>query len=421
MPHDVSKTTLDNGIRILARRMPSVRSVAMGVWVDVGSRDESLEENGLSHFIEHMIFKGTHRRSAYQIAKEFDTIGGQTNAFTSLETTCYHAKVLDRRMDAMVDILSDIFLHSVFDPTEMERERPVILQEIGMVEDSPDEYVHILSGSNFWGDHPLGRSILGSRENVLRFGAQHIKTFFQRFYQPDRIVISAAGNLDPSAFVDLVAPHFEAVQRRQRLPTRTPPCSRSRIQRFQRALEQVHICLSIESLSVTDERRYALSLMNTILGGNMSSRLFQEIRERQGLAYSVYSFVSAYEDAGMIGVYAGVDRKNVRETVSSIRTELVRLREHPVSPEELANAKEYTKGSLLLASESNENQMVRIAQNEMHFGRFIPMREVLQGVDRVNSEDLLDLARCLFHGDRAAFTLLGPKVPEAALEDAICF
>jgi predicted Zn-dependent peptidase len=421
MPHEVSKTTLDNGIRILARRMPSVRSVAMGVWVDVGSRDESLEENGLSHFIEHMIFKGTHRRSAYQIAKEFDTIGGQTNAFTSLETTCYHAKVMDRRLDAMVDILSDIFLHSVFDPTEMERERPVILQEIGMVEDSPDEYVHILSGSNFWGDHPLGRSILGSRENVLRFGAQHIKTFFQRFYQPDRIVISAAGNLDPSTFVDLVAPHFEAVRRRRRLPTRTPPCSRSRIQRFQRALEQVHICLSIEALPVTDERRYALSLMNTILGGNMSSRLFQEIRERQGLAYSVYSFVSAFEDTGMMGVYAGVDRKNVRETVSSIRAELVRLREHPVTPEELSNAKEYTKGSLLLASESNENQMVRIAQNEMHFGRFIPMREVLQGVDRVSSEDLLDLARCLFHGDRAAFTLLGPRVPEAALEDAIGF
>ncbi|MCG6894326.1 MAG: insulinase family protein [Desulfobacteraceae bacterium] len=421
MPREVSKTTLDNGIRILTRRMPSVRSVAMGVWVDVGSRDESVEENGLSHFIEHMIFKGTDRRSAYQIAKEFDTIGGQTNAFTSLETTCYHAKVMDRRLAGMVDILSDIFLHSVFDPTEMERERPVILQEIGMVEDSPDEFVHILSGSNFWGDHPLGRSILGSRENILRFDTQHIKAFFQRFYQPERIVISAAGNLDPSRFVDLVAPYFETVQRRQPLPKRTPPDSRSRIQRFQRVLEQVHICLSIEALPVTDERRYALSLMNTVLGGNMSSRLFQEIRERRGLAYSVYSFVSAYEDAGMMGVYAGVDGKSVRDTVAAIRTELLRLREQPVTPEELFNAKEYTKGSLLLASESNENQMVRMAQNEMHFGRFIPMQEVLDGVDRVEAEDLLQLARSLFRGERAALTVLGPDVPEEALQNAISF
>lgn len=421
MPRAVDKTTLDNGIRILTRRMPSVRSVAMGVWVDVGSRDESAEENGLSHFIEHMIFKGTRRRTAYQIAKEFDTIGGQTNAFTSLETTCYHAKVMDRRLDAMVDILSDIFLHSVFDPGEMERERPVILQEIGMVEDSPDEYVHILSGSNFWGDHPLGRSILGSRENVLRFGAQHVKTFFQQFYQPDRIVISAAGNLDHGGFVEQVAPHFASVQRRKPLPKRVPPSSRSRVQQVQRSLEQVHVCLSMEALSMTDERRYALSLMNTILGGNMSSRLFQEIRERRGLAYAVYSFVSAYEDAGMIGVYAGVDARSARETVDSIQTELVRLREEPVSEEELANAKEYTKGSLLLASESNENQMVRIAQNEMNFGRFIPMREVLDSVDRVTPEDLLDLARALFRGDRSALTVLGPALPEGALEDAISF
>ncbi len=293
------KTVLKNGIRIVTRKMAHTRSVTMGVWVDVGARDENSAENGLSHFIEHMIFKGTDRRSAYQIAKEFDAIGGHTNAFTTMENTCYHAKVLDSQTETMVDILSDIFLNSTFDAKEVERERPVILQEIGMVEDSPDEYVHYLSGYNYWGDNPLGRSILGRPENIAGFDAKTIKGFFQRLYQPDRIVISAAGNIEHQAIVDLIGPPFEAIEASLGFPQRVSPAGRSMVSLNHRELEQVHICLNTQGIAITDPRRYALSLLSTLFGGNMSSRLFQQIREKRGLAYSVYSFVSSHVDTGM--------------------------------------------------------------------------------------------------------------------------
>ena len=404
----LNKTVLDNGIRILSFPMPHLRSVSMGVWVNVGARDESPPESGLSHLIEHMIFKGTARRTAYDIAKEFDAIGGQTNAFTSSELTCYHAKVMDTQLVSMVDILTDIFLNSAFENREVERERPVILQEIGMVEDSPDEYVHYLSGKNFWGDHPLGRSILGTRENVIGFDAGAIRTFFNRFYQPERIVVSAAGNLTHNHLVDLVGKAFGAVATGTPFPPRIAPVGQARVHLHPRKLEQVHICLSAPGTSVSDPSRFAFSLLNTILGGNMSSRLFQEIRERRGLAYSVYAYGASYADTGMFGVYAGVDPGKSAETVDLILTELAKLKDQPVTDAELANAKEYTKGNLLLASESNDNQMVRIAQNDIHFGRFIPLDEVMAQIDAVDAGAVQDLACRLFAPDGLALTLLGP-------------
>jgi predicted Zn-dependent peptidase len=268
----------------------------MGVWVNVGARDENPAESGLSHFIEHMIFKGTRQRSAFQIAKEFDAIGGHTNAFTSMENTCYHAKVMDTHTDTMVEILSDIFLNSVFDPGEIEKERPVILQEIRMVDESPDEYVHLLSGKNFWGDNPLGRSILGSPENIIRFDADLMKTYF-----------SAAGNVEHTDIIDRVGPAFETIKPGNGIAERITPQSRSLVDLNHKDLEQVHICLGAPGLSITDPRRYAYSLLNTILGGNMSSRLFQEIREKRGLAYTVYSFITSHVDTGMFGIYLAVD------------------------------------------------------------------------------------------------------------------
>ena len=419
MHHGVNKTVLDNGVRIVTKKMPHVRSVSMGVWVNAGARDESPEDNGLSHLIEHMIFKGTARRTAYQIAKEFDAIGGLTNAFTSLESTCYHAKVMDTHLAQMVDILSDILLNSVFDGREIDRERPVILQEIGMVEDSPDEYVHVLSGSNFWGDHPLGRSILGTRENVLRFNADSVKRFFSRFYQPDRIVISAAGNLDHDHFIKLAAKEFENIPPGKGLPRRVTPTGHARVEIHSRDIEQAHLCLMTTGLSITDPRRYVLSLMNTLLGGNMSSRLFQEIRERRGLAYAVYSFISSFVDTGMFGIYAGVAPENVDETIEPILKELRRLKSTPVGAAELRDAKEYTKGSLLLASESNENQMVRLAQNEIHFGRFTPIDEILDRIDQVTAEDILELATSLFQSGQLALTILGPVKNRKALGEGL--
>ena len=408
MDAPINKTVLDNGIRILTKKMPHTRSVSMGVWVGVGARDEALDESGLSHFIEHMIFKGTRKRNAFQIAKEFDAIGGHTNAFTTMENTCYHAKVMDTHTETMVDILSDIFLNSVFDPREIERERPVILQEIGMIEDSPDEYVHVLSGRNFWGDNALGRSILGTPENITRFDSDTMKFFFQRLYQPDRIVISAAGNIDHAHLVDLVGTAFKSIPPGDGFPDRLTPEGHSVVDLNYRQLEQVHICLGTNGLAINDPRRYAFSLLNTILGGNMSSRLFQEIREKRGLAYAVYSFISSHVDTGMFGVYLGVAPKRVRETTHLILEEMNKLKNESVDSSELDGAIEYTKGSLLLASESTDNQMVRTAQNEFHFGRDVPLQEVLQKIESVTKDEILDLARNLFDSNQMVLTMLGP-------------
>ena len=419
MTQDVNKTVLSNGITILTKQMPYVRSVSMGVWVNVGARDESPEENGLSHLIEHMIFKGTRQRTAYQIAKEFDAIGGQTNAFTAMESTCYHARVLETHLGTMVDILTDIFLNSVFDACEVERERPVILQEIGMVEDNPEEYIHLLSGKNYWGDNPLGRSILGSPENILRFDAKAVRDFFQRCYQPDRILIAAAGKVDHQVLVDQIAPAFETIAHGNGFPRRSTPERRAYVDVCHRKLEQVHICLSAPGLAATDPARFSFSLMNSIMGGNMSSRLFQEIREKRGLAYSVYSYLISYEDTGMFGVYAGVEPSRAVEVTALVADTMGKLKACPVLPGELQDAKEFTKGNMLLASESTDNQMVRLAQGEINFGRYIPLEEVVDHIEMVTAEEIQTLAATLFQGDKLVLTVLGPLSGVGPFQDAI--
>ena len=415
----VKKTILNNGIRILSKNIPHARSVSMGIWVNAGARDEAPSENGLSHFIEHMIFKGTKKRSALQIAKEFDSIGGNTNAFTSMENTCYHAKVMDTHLDTMVDILSDIFLCSAFESIEVEKERTVIVQEIAMTEDAPEEYIHTLSGHTYWGDNPLGQSILGSRENILSFETETIRNFFSRLYQPEHILISIAGNVEHDHFVNLIRQQFELIKASNDLPVRTTPTGRSKVAIYSRDIEQVHICISTKGLSITDPERYAFSLINTILGGNMSSRLFQEIRENRGLAYSVYSFISPHVDTGMFGVYGGVNPENDRETIDIILDEMLKLKEIPVDLTELQSAKEYTKGNLMLASESIDSQMVRLAQNEIHFGRYIPLQEVVDKIEKIKVDDIIDTASTLFDNDRLAITLLGPVSDKKLYEDII--
>jgi predicted Zn-dependent peptidase len=404
----INKTLLPNGVKIISQKMPHIRSVSMGVWVNVGARDEAGEQNGLSHFIEHMIFKGTARRSAYQIAKEFDAIGGHTNAFTAMEHTCYHAKVLDSHMETMVDILSDIFLNSTFEPQEVERERPVIFQEIGMVEDTPEEYVHLLAGHNFWGDHPLGRSILGTRENILNFDSRTIKDYFHRFYHPERIIIAVCGNVDHDGLLELVGPAFGSIVNGQNLPERSSPVLNPCMRTYHRALEQVHICLSTLGLSITDPRRFAFSLLNTLLGGNMSSRLFQEIREQRGLAYSIYSFISSHVDTGLFGIYTGVHPDNVRQTIELIIQAMNNICRTPICAAELQDAKEYTKGNLILAAESVDNQMVRLAQNEIHFNDYIALEQVIEQIEAVTADDIQNLAQTLFKKSQSSVTILGP-------------
>jgi predicted Zn-dependent peptidase len=415
MEASIARTVLTNGVRIVTFSMPHTRSVSMGVWVNAGARDEADPENGLSHFIEHMIFKGTRKRSAFQIAKEFDAIGGHTNAFTTMEHTCYHAKVLDTQIETMVEILTDIFLNSVFDPREVERERPVILQEIGMVEDSPEDYIHTLSGNTFWGENPLGRSILGTRENIGQFSAETIRGFFHRLYQPERIVVAAAGHLDHARLVDLIGPAFETVRSGDGFPPRITPGHHPQVKLHPRELEQVHICLGTPGLSIVDPRRYACSLLNTILGGNMSSRLFQEVREKRGMAYAVYSFTAAHADTGMFGVYLAVGPEQAAAAVELVSAELDRIVREPVDPVELKGAIEYTKGGLLLAAESADTQMVRAAQNEIYFERDIPLAEVISRLESVTPAQIQELARALFRPDQTVLTLLGQvgEPPEA--------
>ena len=391
----------------------------MGVWVNVGARDETRAESGLSHFIEHMIFKGTRKRDAYQIAKEFDAIGGQTNAFTSTELTCYHAKVMDAHLPTMIDILSDIFLNSKFDPLEVEKERPVILQEIGMVEDSPEECVHLLLSNRFWGDHPLGRSILGTQENLIQFDADTIKTFFHRFYQPDRIVISAAGNIEPDRFVDIVRPAFESIRPGNSLPARHPPTAIPGNSITPKDLEQVHMCIGVEGISATSSNRYALSLLSTIFGGNMSSRLFQEIRERRSLAYSIYSFSSSHEDTGMFGSYAGVSPLKTDEALEVILNEIKRLCDTPVDTTELNDAKQFTKGNILLSVENTDNLMVRLAQNEIYFERYIPLEEILDNIEKVTQENILHLAQTIFKEKKIGVSVLGPVPDRNAINSLV--
>jgi predicted Zn-dependent peptidase len=408
MREKVSKTVLDNGVRILTAEMPHMHSVSMGLWVNAGARDETPAENGLSHLIEHMVFKGTARRSALQIAKEFDAIGGNNNAFTSMETTCFHGRVMASHLPAMADILCDIFLNSVFDGSELERERPVILQEIGMLEDSPEEYVHVLLEETFWGEHPLGKNILGTPENLTRFDSAGIKDFFRRFCQPGRIVVSAAGNVTHERFVDLVGPAFESLSPTMGGSDRVPASGNRQVRVVPRDLEQVHIALATRGLSVSDPGRYACVLMNTILGGNMSSRLFQEIRERRGLAYSVYSFLSPHQGTGMCGAYAGVQAEHAHETTELMIRQMGRLKNVPVTTEELQEAKEYSKSAMLLATESVESQMAALAQNELHFGRHIPVEEILERIDAVSANDISALAAALFRSDALSLVLLGP-------------
>jgi predicted Zn-dependent peptidase len=417
----INKTVLSNGVKIITKKIPHVRSVSMGVWVNVGARDETIDQSGLSHFIEHMIFKGTARRTAYQIAKEFDAIGGHTNAFTSMEHTCYHAKVLDTHLDTMVDILSDIFLNSAFDPREVDRERPVIVQEIGMVEDSPEEYLHQLASENFWGDHPLGRSILGTRENILNFKAETIKSFFHRFYHPERILVSVAGSVDHDRIVERVGPSFESIHNGHDLQDRQMPKIKPRQQALHRSLEQAHICLATPGLSITAPQRFAFSLMNTIMGGNMSSRLFQEVREKRGLAYSVYSFMATHVDTGMFGIYAGVQPDAVMETIDLLVQAIRQIKRKPVSDGELSDAKEFTKGNLCLATESVDNQMVRLAQNEFHFDAYIPVQAVIDQIEAVAVEEIQALANDLFKPELASLTLLGPMDTEIDLQKALAF
>ena len=404
----VQKTVLPNGIQVVTEEIPSVHSVSVGIWVEAGSRDERNEENGIAHFIEHMLFKGTQRRSARQIAKEIDAVGGILNAFTSKEFSSFYAKVMAEHLPVALDLLFDLYLNSLFAAEELEKERQVIVQEINMVEDTPDEYIHDLFSQSFWPHHPLGLPILGRLNTISRMDRRTLKGFFLKHYLQIPPIIVAAGKLKHE---DLLRPVQEALRKIRPRPKERkihPPRPHPQIQVKNKQLEQVHLLLGTQGFSVVHPRRYAFTILNTILGGGMSSRLFQEVREKRGLAYSVYSFASSFVDSGLLGVYVGTGDHTLNRVLQVILREMKRLAENSIRPKELRSAKEQLKGNLLLSLESTDSRMSRLAKNEIFFHRFVSTEEIIEGIEKVSAEEIGSLAQEIFRPDSFSLTVLGP-------------
>ena len=405
---NVNKDVLDNGLTVLTERMPHVRSVSMGIWVKTGSRSETPELNGVAHFVEHLLFKGTRRRTAEEIAKQVDSIGGHLDAFTGKETACYSAKVLDDHLPLAFDILSDLVLNPRFDPDEMERERCVVLEEIKMEEDTPDDLVCEIFTQNFWRNQPLGRPILGTSRTVSQLDRDRVADFFREHYTPDQLVVSAAGHLDHRNLLDLAHQHFGHLEGRSNGRALAPAKACNSISlRTKKELEQAHICMGVPGCALTDQDRFAFYLLSTILGAGMSSRLFQNIREKQGLAYAVFSGLSSFRDTGCLSVFAGTSLGNVGRVVSSIVREFRDLKEHRVEDEELRRAKDHLKGSLLLSLESSSSRMSNLARQELYFGDYTPPQETILEIDRVSAEKVQELACSVFDTRQVALTVLG--------------
>lgn len=403
----IQKSVLDNGIRVITEKIAGAHSVTVGFWVENGSRHEEASQNGISHFIEHMLFKGTERRSALAIAKEVDSVGGVLNAFTSREYSCYYAKVLARKLPLAVDLLSDIVLNSIFDLDEIEKERRVVLQEIHMLEDTPDDLVHDLFSQTFWEGHPLGRAIIGTAETVGNISRESLLAFMHERYCGNNIIVCAAGDLEHGQIVESISEAFQRVAAGCRQPLCSLPEYRHRIRTVDKSLEQAHLCLGTRALPQNHPNRFESYLLNAILGGSMSSRLFQKIREEQGLAYSIYSYLNCHSDAGALVLYAGTSPEDAPHVTSIMLKELKRFKNDPVSDDELHFAREQLKGQLLLSMESTDNRMTRLAKNEIYLGRNPSIKEVLAGFDRVSAADIQKLAAFILRDDYLTLQLMG--------------
>ena len=404
----IRRQVLSHGLTVITEQMQHIRSASIGVWLETGSRDEDSHFNGISHFIEHMLFKGTKHRTAEEIARQVDSIGGNMDAFTAKECICFSVKVLDEHVPIALDILSDLVLHPVFDAQDITRERGVILEEIKMDEDNPDYLVNEIFTQNFWKDHPLGKPILGTKETVKRFERQAVLDAYAPRFAPGNIIVSAAGNLDHDHFVELVSKHFEHMKPlKNGFHSAAPKVVSRIILRNKKALEQVQLCIGVPSHPIAHEKRHAGYILNTLLGGGMSSRLFQNIRERQGLAYSIYSDLNPYRDTGALTVYAGTSKESAIKVVQSVVSEFRRLKTEPVPEEELRRSKDQLKGSLMLSLESSTARMSNLARQEMYFDRFYDLDELIEKIEAVTVEDLQSLAQEFFKTESVAVTALG--------------
>jgi predicted Zn-dependent peptidase len=408
------KTTLPNGLRILTEAMPGVRSASVGIWADVGSSVERHEQRGISHLVEHMLFKGTQRRSARQIAETMDGVGGNLNAFTDKETTCYYAKVIDRHVPLALDVLADMFLHSTFDPQELGKEQKVILEEIKMYDDSPDELIHDVFLQTMWSGSGLGEPTIGFAETVLRITPDDLRAHMRGHYAPNSVIVAAAGNVEHDRFVEMACEQFATFKGACTLPDPEGPTTTPAALVRYKDSEQAHVIVGTRGVDVRDDRRYALSLLDTILGGGMSSRLFQEIREQRGLVYSVYTFQAAYRRAGLFGVYAGTSPENVQPCIDVVLEQFERVRNIAIDQKELHLAKEHIKGSLTLSLESSSSRMIRLGRNEFALGRHVTAEEIEHRIDAVTPEDVQQLAGELLLDENLGLCIIGP-VDESAI------
>lgn len=402
------KTVLPNGLRVITEEIPHVRSVSVGFWIGVGSRHETESLAGVSHFIEHLLFKGTETRSARQIAEAIDAIGGHLNAFTSKECTCFYARVLDDHFPMAVDVLADMLLHSRLDAGDVEKEKNVVVEEIMMYEDTPEELVHDIFSLALWPGHPLGRAVQGTVRSVRGLGHPEIIDYFHRHYVPENMVVAAAGNIPHERVVEEALSRFGGLAGTGGFKPPVPPQSAQGTVYREKEIEQVHLCLGAEGIPLGDARIYSLHLLSNILGGGTSSRLFQEIREERGLAYSVYAFHNSYQDSGLAGIYLATSPASASAALSLARAEIARIKEEGVGKEELQRNKDQMKTSVVLGLESTSSRMTHLGKSELVLGRVLTPDEIIERIERVIPEDVCEIARQVWVEERVGMAAVGP-------------
>ncbi len=401
-------STLPSGIKVISETIPHVRSVALGFWVRVGSRDEMEADNGMSHFIEHLLFKGTETRSAKEISEIFDALGGELNAFTTKEYTCFFTRLLDEHVETGIEVLSDMIHNPRLDERDVQSERNVVLEEIKLHEDSPDERIHDVFAGALFEDHPLGKSILGTEQTVATFTSDDVRRFFSDQYRPENIAVVAAGNVAHGDLVDLVERFAKPGEKGRPLRKEFRPHVEKKVDVYTKGTEQAHIVFGVEAYSAADDRRFALNVLDTIIGAGMSSRLFQEIREKRGLVYSVYSYHSSYAETGLFAVYAGTAPTNAEKVVGLIKNEIEKVVEKGVTEQELIRAKEHIKGQLVLGLESTSRRMTRLGRIEMTHGEYLSIDDIIARIDAVTLEAVSEVARDIFKPEKMVLTAIGP-------------
>jgi len=403
------KTILDNGITVVTESIPYFSTVSLGIWWKAGSRYEYQKNNGISHFIEHMLFKGTSERTAYDIAREIDAIGGSINAFTGKEYTCLYARVLKKDMDTALAILADMCRNSLFDSSDIEREKYVITQEIKMIEDNPEEYVYDMFNASYFKNHSLGMPILGSQQNVEGFTKEQLKEYFADYYSPGNAIITITGRIKHEDAVTKVSRFFSDLRGGGiEGPSIISPEPYNVFNIYEKELEHVYLCIGTRGASQVDRRRYCLYILNAVMGGSMSSHLFQEIREKRGLVYNIYSYVNCYHDTGTFGISTSTSKESIVEVLQLIKDEIARIKDDGITDAELAFSKEHIKGNLFISLESSETRMGRLAKNEIYFGNYIPLKETLHEIDSIQKSDVDEIGKFLFErpGD-ISLTVLG--------------